>query len=340
MTKFFKFLLLISFFLQFHLVPSYAHSTNHTFVFEEINPSHIFFTKNLEPTPLLVELLILDGIYDPNDTIKDIVRKTQEKWIAVRQGKNQIERSDLIDSEAQKAIAPRVIDIASRMGLFGESPPVIRNYTYGICLGAFLNGVRGRLALLIDAWNRGIRFESLFFLTGERYLRSGSGEKDDFALLCDASKSILPFKPNWQPPKRDSIEYDTEYDMVKIIWEQTAIPQSMEEELDGKVFFVNAKRNDAPRPSTKDTYEVWLKEYHPIPGTILATSHPLLWLHQQLVGMNILGKHYPLNTIAPAVNASLIQAYGKGMVSLILDSVAKCIYEIDLLTDNANFALN
>lgn len=334
MNKLIKFFLIPLFIFQLEINPSFAKEKNCSFVFEETDPTSIFFTKELKPTPLLTELLILDGLYEPNDTITDIVRKTQNKWIAVRQGKDQKERSDLIDSEAQKAIAPQVVEIASKMGLFDEKAPKLKKYNYGICLGAFLNGVRSRLALLIDAWEKGIRFESLYFLTGERDLRSGPGEQDDFALLCDATRSVLPFKADWQPPRRESITYNTEYDMVKIIWEQTAIPQSMEQELQGKVFFVDAKKNGAARPSTRDTYILWLQEYHPLPGTILATSHPLLWVHQQLAGMNIVGQKYPLDTISSAASAQLIAFYEKGIVSLILDTVAKCIYEIDVLNSH------
>lgn len=298
---------------------------------KELDPSSIFVTEQLSPSPLLIELLIADGLYDPNDSFREIVQKTQRKWIAVRQGENHKERSDLVDSPERQAIFGKVIDIAFKMGLFSEHPPVLQEYKYGVCLGAFLNGVRGRLARLIDAWEKGIRFESLVFLTGERYLRSGKGEQDDFALLCDPTQSVLPFKPDWQPPDRNQINYATEYDMVKLIWEQTAIPESMERVLKDKVFFVNASKGNASRASTKDTYITWLEEFKPVPGTILAASDPLLSVYQQLTGMAIMGQKYPLNTFAPGASSALMKKYERGLVSLVLDTVAKCLYEIDLL---------
>jgi hypothetical protein len=295
---------------------------------EKQNPAYLFVTPEGALTPQVVELLALDGIYDPQDSLDKVVEKTQERWIAVRQGKNQIERTDLVDSPERVLIREKVVAVATQMGLFKEVSPLLSHYSYGVCLGAFLDGVRLRLAELVTQWKRGIRFDSLVFLTGERYLRKGQGEKDDFEALCNPALSPLPFKPGWTPPPADQLVYETEYDMVKLVWDQVQIPEEMLKALKEHVVFVNASKGDAERASTADTYKTWLTAFHPQPGTVLAPSHPLLWCHQQLVGAYLLGPQYPLNTIAPAASEKMLRFYQKAIVSLIFDTVAKCLYEI------------
>lgn len=294
----------------------------------QTDPRTLFVTDDRQPTPYVIDLLKLDGLYDPNDSLDDIVHKTQKNWIAVIQGKEGKERADLVDSPQRQQIYKQVFALTEQIGLFAERKPIRQNYRYGICLGAFLSGVRSRLADLVDAWQQGVRFESLVFLTGERYLRKGPGQQDDFAALCDPSLSPLPFKKDWQSPNLDSIAYETEYDMVRLVWDQVQLPEDMASALEGKVIFVNAPKGKAARPSTKDTYTTWLNEYHPEPGSIFVTSYPLIWSYQHLAAVNILGKNYPLDTAAKALSDDDIKQYYKAMVSLVFDTVAKCLYEI------------
>lgn len=293
----------------------------------ERDPSHLFITKEGNPTPPLIELLKLDGLYEENDTLADIVQKTQEKWVAVFQGRGNKERTDLQDTTEQQEVREKVEAIARSMGLFAQRKPALAHYDYGVCLGSFLDGVRMHLRQLVRAWEDGVRFDSLVFLTGERYLRKNPGQQDDLEKLKDQSQSPLPFKQGWNFP--ESAKVETEYDMVKIIWDQIQLPKDMAEALEDKVVFVNAPRGSQERPSTKDTYELWLKEFNPPPGTVLAASYPMLWTYQQLAGENVLGRNYPLDTIAPAVTEKELDRHKHAIVSLVHDTVAKCLYEIN-----------
>lgn len=292
---------------------------------EQSDLVNVFVTSENRPTPLLEELLRTDNLFDPNDDLAAIVRKTQQHWIGVRQGANNKERTDLVDSPERQAVADKVVAIASKMGLLDKISPSLRHYRYGVVHGAFLSGVRLRLAELVEAWKSGVRFDYLVFLSGERYLRKQSGQEDDMAALCDPKKSPLPLKPGWVP--RSNHPYDTEYDMVRFVWDQVMVPNDMARALKNRVVFVNAPKGNHPRPSTKDTLEKWLQTYKPIPGTVLAASHPLLWSQQQIVTMRILGPQFCVETIAPAAN---LAPYRHNVVSLIYDTVAKCLYEISL----------
>ena len=288
------------------------------------DPAALFLTADGHLTPPLIELLKLDGLYEPTDSLKDVVSKTQAHWIAVRQGRHQIERSDLVDTPQQAAQTEQVLAYAKALGLLDEISPSLKHYDYGICLGAFLDGVRMRLAALVKAWQRGIRFDTPVFLTGERYLRLGPHQEDSLDKLCDPTQSPLPFKQGWTFPA--GAIYNTEYDMVRLVWDQVQIPADMAQALASKIVFVNAERG-SQRPSTKDTYSVWLRDYQPQPGTLLAPSHPLVWIHQQLAGMSVLGPAFWLDTTAPPVSPKIQNR--KAIVSLVHDTIAKCLFELD-----------
>lgn len=296
-------------------------------IFFSREPSSWFITKDGKPTERLVELLSLDGLYDPNDGLSEIVAKTQKSWVMVQQGRDGKERTDLQNTSGQEKIKTLVEKIARDIGLFEARPPLLKHYDYGVCYGVFLDGVRTRLSEFVEAWNNGVRFKSLVFLTGERYLRKEEGQQDSLSLLTDPTKSSIKFKENWS--LKDGTPYETEYDLCKIVWEQSEIPEDMRIALEGKVVFVNAPRPDGQqRPGTKDTYYTWLKDEKPASGTILAFSYPILWPYQHIAAENCLNENYPLDTCAAALSPELRAANQERLVSLVQDTVAKCLFEL------------
>lgn len=295
---------------------------------ERRSVAQVFVNKDWSLTDHAIDILTMDSLYEKGDTLSSAVKKTQAAWISVIQGKGQKERTDLHDSKERTALREPVEKWASSVGLFSERTPAVQHYTYGVCHGAFLDGVRRNFAQLVAAWKKGIRFDSLVFLTGERYLRKQEGGQDEIKNLLDEKKSPLPFKKDWKMP--EEAPYETEYDMVKLIWSQVQLPEDMAAALEGKVTIVNAPRGDKERPGTKEAFATWIEEYHPQPGTVLACSYPLLWSYQQLVGETaLLNTGLNVDTVAPALSERDRQMYGDKMVSLVFDTAAKCLYEID-----------
>lgn len=302
------------------------------------NPARWFITENGKPTEHLVELLKLDNLYDPNDRLEQIVAKTQKAWVQCVQGQNNKERTDLKDTVQQQEIRQKVEAIVQELGLFDERKPALDHYTYGSCLGAFLDGVRMRLSYLIEEWKKGKRFDELVFFSGERYLRKEPGREDDIEQLKNPKSSPLTLKAGWKMP--ENAPYETEYDMCKLVWDQTEIPEDMKTALEGRIVFVNAPRPAGKeRPSTKDCYLKWMNDNKPQPGTMLAPSHPVIWTYQQLAGENILGDQYPLDTCAHAATPEMRKIYQEKIVSLVQDTAAKCLYELNerkkLLTNDS-----
>lgn len=286
--------------------------------------SELFLNSKGQLTSPVIELLKLDNLYDPQDTLQDVVAKTQKQWLAVRTGIGGKERRDLVDTELQQLQLKQVEAIAHKMGIFNPKPPRFNHYNYGICLGAFLETVRIRLAMLVDLWKQGVRFDTLVFLSGERDLRKNEGDIEAMSELCHPKSSPLTIKKNWKLPAESP--YASEYDMVRLVWDQTEIPEDMAEALKGKVIFVNASRGDKPRASTYDTYKVWLQEYQPPGGTLLVPNHPYIWPLQDLIGKNVLGNAFILDTVTP--EKDLFGYDRKNFVSLFHDTIAKCLYEL------------
>ena len=304
-------------------------------IFAQRDPAALFITTDYKPTDFLVELLQLDDLYDPSDSFSKMTDKTQKKWLQTVQGKSaqgvaptkgSVERTDLKDSSDQISLREKVERIARSMQLFDKREAALSHYKYGAWLGAFLIGVRNNLNNLVKAWNEGIRFDNLVVFTGERYLRKEAGQEDDIAKLCDPSQSPLPFKKDWKLP--EGVKYDTEYDMMKLVFDQVELPEDMAKALLGKVTFVNALKGTNLRPGTKDCYITWLKN-NPEPGTIFAVSYPLLWSAQQIAGTTLLGDSYPLDTTAPALSAEEYERRKPAVVSLVHDTVTKCLFEIN-----------
>ena len=291
------------------------------------DPARWFITDDGKPTKRLILLLQLDTLYDPNDHLEEIVAKTQKAWVQTIQGQNNKERTDLQDTAEQEKKRLETEKIVQEIGLFNARTPALKHYQYAACLGGYVDGVRKGLAELIEAWQSGIRFDSLIFFTGERYLRKEPGREDSLERLCNPQSSALTIKAGWKMP--EDAPYETEYDMCKLIWDQTELPEDMRLALGDKVIFVNAARPvGRERPSTKDAYIAWVKEYNPAPGTVLAISHPLLWTYQQIAGENSLGPNYPLDTCAKAVSEQDRQRHQQRIVSLVQDTAGKCLYEL------------
>ena len=295
------------------------------------SPAPLFVTRDGEPTPALVRLLKASGLFAEGDRLAAIVEKTQKPWISVQQGRGQIERTDLRDSPERAALREAVDEFIHTSGFYDERKNLFQNYTYAVCHGAFLDGARKNIVEIVNLWKKGVRFSSLVFLTGDRPLRKGPADggrepEDAVRKLEDATLYPL-FKKGWK--KAEDAAYENEYDMVRLVWDQTDIPEDMAKALKGRISFINAPKPEGMgRPGTKDTFREWLKS-HPEPGTIIASGRALLWPYQQLVGETALrDKDFGIDTVASAVSEEELKLYGDRIVSIALDTFAKCLYEI------------
>lgn len=288
------------------------------------DPTPLFFNQGLLTKPVL-DLLRLDGLIGEGEcpTLAEAVEKTQAMWIRVMQGRGGQERTDLVDKLYAPETIGEVVHIVYDMGLLGEHLPAERHYAYGGCLGGFAPQMRNQLAFLVALWRQGYRFDTLVFWTGERRLRS----EESLEALCDPTRSPLPFKEGWTVPA--NVRLETEDDAARLIFDQVELPADMAEALKDCVCFVNGPCPEGQaRASTKDVYRHW--QTTAVPGSALAVSFPFMWSYQQLAGQNVLCEGFSLDTVAPAVSSQDLDKYKGGIVSIVHDTVAKCLYEISL----------
>lgn len=262
-----------------------------------------------DPTPALQ--VFLKEMNMQAQAFSEILWKTQAEWVAIRQGEGGIERRDLVDGAYEERKKESVLNFAQDLQLFSPFSPSESHYKYALCLGAFATTAKERLDGLIDLWRGGVHFEELIFLGGERSLQKEAGRGDDLTSLGLTLDGC-----------------HDETDMLKALWNsvQPTLPLDMARCLEGHVTFVHAEKGERARPSTADTLKTWLNEFLPQPGPCLMMSSRGFVHYQYLIGKRVLGPNFPINAVSPPKEADRTMT-----VKEALDTIAKCIYEINLM---------
>lgn len=161
-----------------------------------------------------------------------------------------------------------------------------KHYDYALVLGALHGSVEMRINHIVEEWNRGIRFDTIVFLTGQRPLHVEK-EKEFLSLKDEAA-------------------------MMVYVWETTNMPPELYE--------IPLTVVDAPplplrgRPTTESTVYAWL-ELSPNPGSILMVSSQPYIGYQMAV----------LSTLLPLFEIEGVgQEGGRTLpISVLLDTIGK-----------------
>ncbi len=255
------------------------------------------------PTQALNELFDLFDI-KYNEDFEEMVNKTQEKW---RRSKER-----WLEEEKYSAMRQDLLPIFDRLGCIASITPVFKRYEYALIYGALCSRVRSRLSFLVNEWNKGIRFDTLVFLGGDRDL-----EKDfETAELLQSENKILPIRADFSWSKEFP---KNETEMMKFIYEQADLPEGMR---NVKVIFVDAPKKLVngvlKRPDTLDTLVEWLKD-SPKSGKCLFVSNQPYVGYQDAVARSIMPSSYFIETIGEKASDNLI-------MNIYLDTVAKWLY--------------
>jgi len=265
--------------------------------------------KQGRPTETLQKLLDLFGI-EHDGTLESVVAETQKVWLRPA-GKERWEVA-LLHEGNREQILPLLKKIGSVDAIF----PSQKNYQYGVVLGALVSRVRSRFAFLLDLWKKGIRFDEVVFLGGERPLHATLESAD---LLLDPNNKELPFSEGWRLKEKLP---ETETEMMKMVFDQAELPEGFAENVN--VTFVDAQmqqRADGTlrRPTTNDTVEKWL-EQNPEPGSCLFVSNQPYTGRQDSVARTYLPKRFSIETVGS-------QAYQDLPIVTFLDSLARWLYQ-------------
>jgi len=173
-------------------------------------------------------------------------------------------------------------------GLVFEAFPQSREYDYAIVFGALLATVEKRIAFLERLRERGVNFNEIVFLTGDRDL-----------LLSERERSGCRI----------------ESEMVEWAYRQSDLSKDIPATF---VFAPKQSESGFLRcPRTHDTVEAWLR-LSPTPGRCLAVSNQPYVGYQHAVLNSLLPRGFSLETVGPGIQ-------GEPTVALMLDTIAKQI---------------
>jgi hypothetical protein len=211
------------------------------------------------------------------DTVDLWIQKEKERW----------EFDERFESKHLEAWP-----LFEKAGLIFEVAPRKGHYDYALVHGASLGTVKRRIAYLSELWERGIRFDRIVLLTGERPLQDGE------RMICGL---------------------EMEWEMVFWLYSHSDLPKDI------PTLLINARGREKEgrwiRPKTGDTIWEWMKT-GPKPGSCLAISNQPYVLYQDAVMASLLPKSFEIETVGPAASKST-------SVALILDTIAKTLAATD-----------
>ncbi|HZW60965.1 MAG TPA: hypothetical protein VFF04_01955 [Candidatus Babeliales bacterium] len=268
------------------------------------------YTKDRQPSAALLELLNIlsvshDGSFD------SIVAETQKAWLR-KPGTERWHLEEICTNNRDVIMA-----LFDQLGCIQKVEPSKQEYDYGIILGATVFRVRTRLTYLLDLWQQGIRFKTLVFLGGQRPLDAQVEPAD--LLINSAAHGYRYANDSWQ---FTGTVPSTEYEMMKIVFEQTKFPAGFLENVD--IVFVNAPMQQQPdgslrRPTTVDIINEWLN-HTPKAGTCLFVSNQPYVGFQDSSVRTALPVHFNLETVGEAAKSN-------ELIAVHLDNVARWLYQ-------------
>ncbi|OGN62905.1 MAG: hypothetical protein A3F09_00200 [Chlamydiae bacterium RIFCSPHIGHO2_12_FULL_49_11] len=249
---------------------------------------------------------------------KAIVRiNTWAQVHLLRQGERWEEQVDRFEALRQ-SIQP----LLQNLGFIDAAFPHFSEYRGAIVHGGLLSRVRLRLHYLVKLWENGLKFEYLYFLSGQRPLER---EQEGVASLVSGEGSPLKMRIDFPLPKQFPT---TECEMTQFVWAQSEIPQTMRQEVE--VHFIDAPMKTGSssttllRPTTDDTVKYWLQENPPY-GRYLAITNAPYMNRQDLVIRTLAPKGYGFDTVGSGANE-------QEKIAIIIDELARSIFQMDRLS--------
>jgi hypothetical protein len=269
-----------------------------------------YFEESGRPTAALSAVLAATDIVH-DGTLASIVQKTQKPqheggWLRTA------ERWDC----PKQTVETHLFEHICALGVVDEIAPSQTTYDDAVILGSTITGMRANLAYLMELYNRGVRFEKLLFLVGQR--PRNSREESDSVVL-DGHNGYLAFKEGWK--LRDGMP-NTETDMARIIMEQSVLPAAWDTL---EVIYVDTPMQKKPdgsmrRPTTEDTIHSWCARGDK-PGTALVVSSQPHTYRQALLVHAYMPAEYKIECVGRPV-----QKIEKLNAAVLFDSLARTLY--------------
>lgn len=248
---------------------------------------------SLFQNPALLKILELTDI-EHDKTREDIIRKTQERWLQKEKERWEFEERF---TGRRKEIFPWL----RSFGVIDRISSSSQHFDYAAIHGGLFSRVYSRLLFLIDEWNKGVRFDTLVFLTGDR----------DLVIDRESIEIFKSFFPDKKIPFIPKIESE----MVEMIYHLTDLPKEMR---DLKVQFIHAPKINGKRPNTGHTVQKWL-QMKPEAGSVLFISNQPYVHYQHAIAKTYMPLSFTFITVGDAAQNIPL--------SIHLDNLAKWLYQ-------------
>jgi hypothetical protein len=191
-------------------------------------------------------------------TVKSINAAMQENFIR----KPDLERWDMVDTEADKKLRASALKLLRNMDLVDAIPHFRVDADYFLLFGATLPRVEKRFDDFLTQYNAGtLQCKHIVFLGGSRKLMPSEVAR----MKVIPGISFVHFLKDLNIKEADL----TEAHMLRFIWKAKAakrLKDRFQEHIN--LFFVNATKEGSvnQRPNTNNIIEAWLQECIPTPG--------------------------------------------------------------------------
>lgn len=160
------------------------------------------------------------------------------------------------------------------LGIFDERRASQTYYDYAIVPGSLYDSIKTRIEFLVEEWNRGVRFETVVFLTGKRKVHP---EKESAEVL--------------------GCSLETETDVMRLVWKQTKMPDELR---NLPLMIIDAEPFPfRERPNTLATILAFLAE-NPKPGSCLVVSNQPYIAYQHEVFVALMPKVFTIESVGAA----------------------------------------
>ncbi len=209
------------------------------------------------------------------------------------------ERWDLEDSPRLIAQRDNIINLLKKLGFIDEVQPSFKTYESILLLGASDINLVERINYLEKIWKLGVRYKKCYLLTGGHVLKNSIH-------LTDIAKTDTDLiLETYQQLSHDWPHLLRQVEVIPII-----------------------ARSKLSRPNTRDTLNTWLERREKATNLLVVSNQPFI-PYQNLVTESVLKTLYPFETVGNQANSSMI-------ISIMLDSVTRCLYEYSLGLNSLN----
>jgi hypothetical protein len=215
----------------------------------------------------------------------NLVEQTQKRWLR-KPSEERWELKELFEEQKNY-----VLCWARQNHFFEPWKPSSRAYEQALILGSTTSSMQARLDYLTSLWEEGVRFEVVFWLTGERPLDATIDQ------LLDQCK--------------------TESDAARLLWEKSSLSKKIE-----AVFIsvpMQMVNGILKRPVTHDTLIAYLPKSSN-PTSVVVVSEQPFCLYQYAIVKAVFPKNIPFDVVGPGIKNREPKA------SVILDTIARYIY--------------